>query len=202
MKVGSLLDTVLLVWAEKPSSSLHLLCLFWHPGRWIHSSTLDSTVTTVKKWRSNLVPSAAKTNLDPSYGLWRKKEKAALHQTDPCKAVNPPGFQLQKSYQLKHKLWICGYDLRLSSDTGEMAQLVTCLPVKTLNPSIHIKSWMWWYMFVIPALENWRQFDPWSSQNSQPSLIGKVRDPSLKQKVDHSKGHPRLSSRVPDSVTA
>lgn len=132
-----------------------------------------------------------------SYGLWRKKKKSFTPPNWPMKSSKPskiPATGIISAQTQALDMWICAVDLRLSSGPWETAQLVTHLPVKTWNPSIHIKSGMWWYMFLIPALEKWRQFDPWSSLTSQPSLIGKVRDPCLKQQGRSLQG--RLTPKV------
>lgn len=65
------------------------------------------------------------------------------------------------------------------------SQLVNCLPYKDEDLSsvsrIHIlESQMWWYVFVIPVLERWRQVGIWTSLVSQSCLLvdsRSIRDP-------------------------
>lgn len=61
---------------------------------------------------------------------------------------------------------------------SEMTPLVKCLPgkLKDMDPisSSYIKSWAWWHMLAIPALNKWRRSNLWGSLASQPRPACKV----------------------------
>lgn len=87
----------------------------------------------------------------------------------------------------------------ISFQTGPLgavttAQLVKSMPVNheelRFIPSIHMKSWPWWPVFVIPVLEILKQKFLWDPLASQPRVICEpwlpIRDPVPNIMVDLS----------------